>query len=138
MGDVVGAPQVEARSEVLRRRARQHGLTLPTTGTSMLPHLPAGRTVTVDPDRPVRFGDVVAFVDDHGNVVVHRLVRRTDGRLRCLGDNRRTFDPPVPDSRLVGHVDEPRRVLGHGVHTMTTALRTLARKARRRLPGTRR
>lgn len=134
----ISSRDVEERATVLRRRAREHGLVLPTVGTSMLPALPPGRDVRVDADRPARFGDVVAVVDDGGNIVVHRLVLSAGGRLRCLGDNRRNFDAAVPDSRLIGRVDERRRVLGHGRHAATIGLRTVLGRLRRRRSGGRR
>lgn len=90
-----------ARSEILRRVCADHQ-TIAVSGTSMLPTLRSGERITVRLDPPPSVGDVVVFTDHRGLTVVHRLVAKLPGRSICLGDNRRTFDPPVGLGQVVG------------------------------------
>ena len=83
-------------------RLAEDGHAIEVSGESMLPTLRAGDRITIVPDREPRLGDVVVFVDAPGRTVVHRLVASIGETIVCLGDNRTTYDTPVPRSQLVG------------------------------------
>lgn len=90
-----------SRVAVLTRLA-EDGHAIEVSGESMLPTLRAGDRITIVPDVEPRLGDVVVFVDAPGRTVVHRLVASIGGTVVCLGDNRTTYDTPVPRSQVVG------------------------------------
>ncbi|MDA3040923.1 MAG: S24/S26 family peptidase [Actinomycetota bacterium] len=83
-------------------RLAEEGHAIEVSGESMLPTLRAGDRIVIMADLEPRLGDVVVFVDAPGRTVVHRLVASVGGSIVCLGDNRATFDTPVPRSQLVG------------------------------------
>ena len=61
------------------------------------------------PDRP-RIGEIWAFVDDNGRVVVHRCMwNRSVHALRFRGDAVCSLDAPVSSGHLIGRVAEGRR-----------------------------
>ena len=85
-------------------------VTLDVTSDSMLPTLPAGSAVRVEPSvRSPRRGDLVVF-RQAGYLVVHRFLgaART-GDLRARGDAARPLDPPVPPEAVLGVVVAVRR-----------------------------
>ena len=81
------------------------------SGTSMLPTIPPGSLVMVDPTRPsaLRRGDIVMFSNPAGRLIAHRIVEvHADARggLRFVlrGDNLSQCDLPVPASSILGRV----------------------------------
>lgn len=89
--------------EALLAAAQTGPVTVVTKGSSMLPHLDAGRRVSVE-RQPLRFGDLAAFVADDGRIVVHRYVGRVGRRLLLLGDANPRFDPLISPEQIVGRV----------------------------------
>lgn len=75
----------------------------------MLPTFREGERVVIDTQASPKVGDVIVFADRYGNLVVHRLVWKRPGSIRCIGDNRVTFDDPVRPTAVVGVV---RSVVG--------------------------
>lgn len=68
---------------------------VPVKGFSMRPYLRDGDTVYLDPLRqPVRKGDVVLFLRENGQYVLHRVLRcLPDGSYLMLGDSQLTPEP---------------------------------------------
>lgn len=83
-------------------------LRVPVRGTSMLPVLREGDEVSVRPSRLYWPGQVLVFLDPHGQVWVHRLLgaKPSGGgwSLYLKGDAVPKPDPPVNAGRVVGRV----------------------------------
>ena len=78
---------------------------LDVSGNSMLPTLRSPAKVLVAGAPSPRRGDVWAFVDHNGSIVVHRyLRRRRDGSLVFRGDGLPHEDWSVRSHQLVGRV----------------------------------
>lgn len=75
-----------------------------TTGTSMLPLIREGLdTVQIEkPNRKIRKYDVVLYVRDNGQYVLHRVVRvRKDGYV-LIGDNQYILEKGVRRDQIIG------------------------------------
>jgi hypothetical protein len=91
------------------------------TGTSMSPTLRAGDVLHVSALRAeqIRCGDVAVFiVDARSQVVVHRIVSRTDAGFVSMGDNNAS-----PDSHLLPPGDIIGRVFVAENHGKTRRIR---------------
>ena len=66
--------------------------------------IPSGSRVLVATSPPPRRGEVWAFVDDDGRLLVHRFRRSREGICWFEGDANPTADPGVHPVRLVGRV----------------------------------
>jgi hypothetical protein len=74
--------------------------------------IPGGAEVLVANAARPRVGDIWAYCNDTGTIVVHRH-RRARGRVHMFqGDNSRRPDPPVHDEQLIGRLVAVR-VDGH-------------------------
>jgi hypothetical protein len=103
-------PTVTAR--LLRTRAGTEPLWLPVTGRSMGRSIPGGARVRVTVDgRPPRRGQVWAFCNERGEIVVHRNRGTGPGGHRFQGDACIRSDSPVASQHLIGRVTavEPAR-----------------------------
>ena len=83
-------------------------------GVSMRPAIHPGdivniRTCTYD---ELRRGDIVACIRNAG-LVVHRLVRKANGRLWLKGDTLPLMDPPMPHGLLFGRVEGVESAAGY-------------------------
>jgi hypothetical protein len=79
-------------------------VTIPVSGTSMLPTLRSGERVTLYPARPdaIRPQDVIAFRAS-GQLGLHRVHAVFPDRVITAGDNYDLFDPPpVPMAAVIG------------------------------------
>ena len=97
-------PFVTAR--LMRTRAEAAPFWLDVSGTSMGWSIPSGTRVRVDATASPRRGEVWAFCNDTGDIVVHRFRRATGGGLRFQGDARVRADDSVEDAQLIGRVVE--------------------------------
>ncbi len=83
-------------------------LKIPIRGTSMLPTLQEGDQVLVRMARLYLPGQILVFVDRHGQIRCHRLMavtRGTEGWMfRMKGDNAPDLDAPVTVNRILGRV----------------------------------
>lgn len=124
IGSGLGA---QARRAVVTM-ARTTGLTLRVRGASMAPGLADADTVSVAPARMYWPGDVVAYDDGRGGMVIHRVVGYRIGRegLRLVvrGDARDASVETVPVERIIG------RAPGGGLRA---SLAWMAPRLRRRL-----
>jgi signal peptidase I len=108
----VPAAVVQAALELWRAHGVQQWL--PVTGASMLPALAEGDEILVSHDiRPLRRGDIVV-IRQNGGLIAHRVIRRTrDGagqpQVCTKGDNNPRFDPPTPETDVLGRVVALRR-----------------------------
>jgi hypothetical protein len=73
-------------------------------GPSMLPTISPGSRLRFKSDRLPRSGELGLFVDEHGSLVVHRLVASFGGRHLFLGDNRVATDGWIPSEQVVGRM----------------------------------
>lgn len=78
-------------------------VTIPVSGTSMLPTLRSGERVTLYGARPdaIRPQDVIAF-RARGKLILHRVHAVFPGLVITAGDNHDLFDPPVPMTAVIG------------------------------------
>ena len=80
------------------------------TGSSMSPMLRSGDVVTLAPARrPLRTGDVAAFLRQGRQLVVHRLVGRRGELLEPRGDAAPAADEPVAPAHILGRVERITR-----------------------------
>ena len=70
--------------------------------------IPTGSSVLVAEKSLPRRGQVWAYCEQSGDVVVHRYRRRTDRGHVLQGDTRARTDAPVPDEQLIGRVTAVR------------------------------
>jgi hypothetical protein len=95
----------------LGRMASEKPVTITVRGACMEPWLSDGDRVEVRRRRRYWPGDVVAFQDRRGPLVVHRLLgwRPARGGLRLLtqADAAARADSSIPWSRVVGRVQAP-------------------------------
>jgi hypothetical protein len=114
----VGTERQLRLARLLRHRVEHGSLVVPVTGASMGRSIRDGSVVEVVTTlRSPRRGEVWAFVDAGGTVLVHRYRSRVGDVLWFRGDGNRADDRPVPSDALVGRVaavraDGRRRVLG--------------------------
>lgn len=85
-----------------------------TTGVSMEPGIEAGDVAVVRPAGDYRVGDVIAYRNpDLGQVVLHRIVDRVDGRLVTQGDNNGWIDSHHPtEDQVLGRLSAHLPMLG--------------------------
>ncbi len=103
MGDEMPAP---VKAKVLRRRAAQRPIWVEVTGQSMGASIPTGARVLLETGMRPRRGEVWAFINEEGSLVVHRFKRAVGGLLWFEGDANTTVDRPVTSDLLVGRVTE--------------------------------
>lgn len=101
-------PELPFLDAVLRLWAEQGGTReFEVTGSSMHPILEGIQRLRarMGSDR-VGFGDIVLFYRG-GNLIAHRVVRRTAGGVVTRGDSTRGFDPgPLPRHEILGVVTD--------------------------------
>lgn len=72
-------------------------MTISVTGTSMIPTLYEGNTVTIKRENNYSIGDILVFTYK-GELLIHRLLKIENGRYFCKGDNSfRLEDLPIED-----------------------------------------
>jgi signal peptidase I len=98
-------------------------------GGSMLPTIPRGSLVRIDPvpSDGIEKGDVVLSLTAEGEPVIHRVVASAEGTLTTRGDAAIHTDPPVPFSRVIGIATAVRDATGE---------RPITRRARRSMAVT--
>jgi signal peptidase len=119
-------PSVTAR--LLREAAAIAPLWLVARGDSMGRSVPNGASVLVARSPTPRRGEVWAYCERSGGVVVHRYRRHSGAGHVLQGDTRPKPDPPVPDDQLVGRVTAVRsgdrvRALGWGDRVVSAGRR---------------
>ncbi len=120
-----------ATARLLRDRCGPEGLWLAVDGGSMRPTIePPGKVLVVARPAP-RYGEVWAFADPAGGVVVHRLTARRGDGLVFHGDALARPDPAVPTLVLVGRAVRVRDPRGERDLATADRLRGLARHAAR-------
>lgn len=131
------ATDADAVARLLRARVGEAPVELAVTGSSMAGVIATGSIVVIEAaDRPRR-GEIWAFVDDDGGVVVHRL-REIDGDMVVgRGTGNPLDDDPVTTDRLIGRVaaathGDDRRRFGRWDRRLSR-VSFAARKALRRL-----
>jgi hypothetical protein len=97
------------KARLLRRAASQAPLWIVAHGSSMGRTIPSGSSVLVVQSSMPRRGEVWAFCDSSGTVVVHRYQRRAGADHVFQGDTHAVVDAPVGDAQLIGRVSAVRR-----------------------------
>jgi hypothetical protein len=132
----MGAAHRRSPPEVTARLLRQRlgGETwLPVVGESMRPTIVAPAQVrVVAQDRP-RVGEVWAFVDADGRIVVHRCQRRTPSGYEFQGDGRATSDPLAQAAVLIGRAIAVRDRRGEHRLSVMDRVTGIVRYAARRV-----
>jgi hypothetical protein len=129
---------VRTRAALLRRRVSVTPLWLPVRGPSMDPTVRDGWEVRVVPGSRPRRGELWAFYNPDGVLVVHRCRRSNDGVHLFAGDALVRADPLVRDELLVGRVtglrgEGPTRVVtrrDRATWWVTNARRAIGLRAR--------
>ena len=98
-----------AKARLLREAAESASLWIAARGESMGRTIPTGSSVLVAEGSMPRRGEVWAYCDPSGNVVVHRYRRLTSAGHVLQGDTRTRPDPPVREEWLIGRVTAVRR-----------------------------
>ncbi len=97
----------------LRLLATDGPVNLKVTGASMAPLLRSGDRVRVRAHRRYWPGDIVAFRDWDGRLVIHRLLgyrwRAGDIELIARGDASPRADVPIPLARVIGRLQTGRK-----------------------------
>lgn len=110
---------------LLKRVVETQGLCrIPVTGSSMDPVISEPSQVVIEyvPFAQVECGDVVAFTIET-DLLVHRVVARTEITLITSGDNLDLLDPPVHERDYIGRVG--------GQHIEDTTLEPVIRMHRK-------
>lgn len=106
-------PRPETVAGALRQAAAgDRELWLDVSGTSMGRAIVGGGSVLVGPRPRPRVGEVWAFCDDAGRIVVHRCRGRAGGAWVFEGDAVGRRDAPVAADRLIGRVGAVRDAEG--------------------------
>jgi hypothetical protein len=103
-------PDLTAR--LLREKLTEQALWLDVYGGSMGQSIRGGTRVRVSASAAPRRGEVWAFCNDRGEIVVHRARGAAPGGFRFQGDTCVRADAPVPADRLIGRaiaIDPHRR-----------------------------
>jgi hypothetical protein len=145
-----GAPSFadpDGFARLLRARAAEGALDVEVSGRSMGATIVGGSKVTIVAGGVPRWGEIWAFVDDSGALVVHRLRARRPGHFSFRGDGNGWRDPDVTGERIVGRViriaapDGSTRIvglrLGPGLGAVLLARRAARSAVRRRRPRVR-
>lgn len=87
---------------------KKHRIRLRAKGNSMFPFIMDGDSITITPYADTylpEIGDVVAFVNfKTKQLIVHRLIRISNGSFETKGDNCSHRDPPQPLEGILGYV----------------------------------
>jgi hypothetical protein len=101
-------PSNQARAKVaadlMRQRVAASPLWLPVRGASMQPAIVDGTEVQLVRGMRPRRGELWAFCNADGDVVVHRCRRRETDVYVFAGDAQLIADPPVHDDQIIGKV----------------------------------
>lgn len=103
MGPATAVHLPDLIEQLLARGAR---VRMAVGGRSMAPRLTCHDVVTIVPQAGgrARFGDLVLFRNEHGALVLHRVLRRWRGRLQTRGDANVRLDPAIACERVLGRV----------------------------------
>jgi hypothetical protein len=96
--------QAFTKAALLRRRATDTPTWIVTSGDSMGRAIVGGERVLVAAGDVPRRGEIWAFVDEHGQLVVHRFRSAADGLMWFCGDRNPVDDLPVPSAAVIGRV----------------------------------
>ena len=81
---------------------------LTVTGYSMNPVLYEGDTVTVSPGESYNIGDVLVYIYNGSELLIHRLIEIKDGNFYCKGDNALRMEK-IPADQIFGKISAIRR-----------------------------
>ncbi len=95
-------------------------------GTSMLPLIVQGRdsVVLIRPEnKPVR-GDIIFYLRENGQYVLHRIVDVEDGMYVLCGDNQVSLEPGIREEQVIGVVKSvfrgekciSKKTVGYGIY----------------------
>lgn len=83
--------------------ARGQAIEITVTGASMNPTFCEGDKITARREENYNVGDILVFLYKHEALLVHRLLKISDGRYFCKGDNAFRLEDVTID-RIVGKV----------------------------------
>lgn len=106
-------PQVQL-ARLVRAKLEDGPVWIPVSGASMAPTIVGGgRVEVIASRRRPRRGEVWAFVDPTGTIVVHRYRSADGGRMWFRGDGNPRDDLPVPAEAVIGRVAVVDDANGH-------------------------
>lgn len=97
---------MESLAEIIKLQLEKSGkATLIVTGSSMLPMLRNRRdVVTLIPPQKVKKGDILLFIRESGQYILHRVIAVTETDYVCCGDNQAERES-VTGEQIVAVVD---------------------------------
>lgn len=101
-------------ARLMRAKLEDGPVWIPVSGASMAPTIVGGgRVEVIASRRRPRRGEVWAFVDATGTIVVHRYRSADGGRMWFRGDGNPRDDLPVPAEAVIGRVAVVDDANGH-------------------------
>lgn len=70
-------------------------------GNSMKGTIDSGTFVVIKPEQEYMLGDIIAFVNEDGKNVIHRIVDKTEEGFITKGDNNRRDDPGIVNAENI-------------------------------------
>ena len=85
-------------------------VTIPITGTSMLPLLVQGRdSVVIEQSTEININDIIFYRRDNGAFVLHRIIGTDENGYVLCGDNQWVKEYGIKDHNIIGVVTEIHR-----------------------------
>ena len=85
-------------------------VTIPITGTSMLPLLVQGRdSVVIEQSSEININDIIFYRRDNGAFVLHRIIGTDENGYVLCGDNQWVKEYGIKDHNIIGVVTEIHR-----------------------------
>lgn len=111
MNENVKKVALEEIYPVIKEQLESGGtVSLPITGTSMLPLLVQGRDfVTLSHAENVKINDIIFYRRDNGAFVLHRIIGIDDKGYILCGDNQWVKEFGITDKNIIGVVTEINR-----------------------------
>lgn len=106
MNENVKKVALEELYPIIKEQLESGGtVSLPITGTSMLPLLVQGRdSVTLSSAEKVKVNDIIFYRRDNGAFVLHRIIGIDDKGYILCGDNQWVKEYGITDKNIIGVV----------------------------------
>lgn len=87
---------------------RNSSAQISVSGISMSPCLFESDIITVEKQSPYKVGDILVFVYKYGELLVHRLLKITNGKYYCKGDNSFRLED-IDELQIIGKITSIQR-----------------------------
>lgn len=78
--------------------------TVTVVSGSMEPGIPLGSLLLIQEQSEYLPGEIIAYANNEGQSITHRIVSITDGNVVARGDSNNVSDPTFPESQIIGKV----------------------------------